>query len=379
MKSFNKLFTLSLVTLAVSSVAHADVRINGFANFTGGIASSEDTLYGFEDSIDYANQSLFGLQVSGDVSENVTATGQIVTRGSDDFSANFEWAYLTYAATENTSVSVGRLRMPLFRYSSSLDVAYSYHWVVAPASVYDVPFNNIDGIRVDYAGYSGDWEYGLQFVVGNVNNEFTLGGQPGELTINNVALVSADLAYENWKFRGVYATSKVTFDIPALDAPFGQLGQISSDFESTLQAVDDTGVFYGASIEYDAFNWFVAAEYTGIEIEDSFYPQEENYYVTAGIRTGKWTPFITYEKSDINRDPKFVGDIAAFPAPLQVPLTQLVVGIQQSVMSENNTLSVGTRYDLSTSIALKADITKFTNDINDEEDSLVRFAVNYVF
>jgi hypothetical protein len=379
MKSFNKLFTLSLVTLAVSSVAHADVRINGFANFTGGIASSEDTLYGFEDSIDFANQSLFGLQVSGDVSENVTATGQIVTRGSDDFSANFEWAYLTYAATENTSISIGRLRMPLFRYSSSLDVAYSYHWVVAPASVYEVAFNNIDGIRMDYTGYSGDWEYGLQFVAGNVNNEFTLGGQPGELTINNVALISGDLAYENWKFRGVYAAGKVTFDIPALDAPFNQLGQISSSLESKLQAVDDTGVFYGASIEYDTFNWFVAGEYTVIEIEDSFYPQEESYYLTAGIRAGKWTPFISYEKSDINREPKFVGDIAAFPAPLQVPLTQLVVGIQQGATTEDSAISVGIRYDLSTSIALKADITKFTNDINDEEDSLVRFAVNYVF
>jgi hypothetical protein len=373
-----KLITIAALTASTFTV-HADVRINGFANFVGGITSSEDTLYGYDDSVSFSEESLFAIQVSGDINDKMTATGQIVAKGENSYEPEFEWAYITYAATENTNVSAGRIRLPLFQYSASLDVAYSYHWLVAPSSVYDVPFNNIDGIRVDHSGYAGDWEYAFQMTLGQVNSDFTLGGQPGNLNIDNAAVFSGELVYENWKFRGVYGVGKTTFDIAAINAALAQLGQISADLSSTLAAVDDSGTFAGASIAYDNFNWFVSAEYTVVEIEESFYPKDTNYYVTAGFRSGKWTPFITYENANQNREPKFVDQIAGFPAPFQGPLTQLVVGVQQGVKAEDSTMSIGVRYDYDTGVALKADISKHTNDLNDDEDTLLRFAINYVF
>jgi hypothetical protein len=379
MIKLNKNLSVIAVAVLATFQAQADIRINGFANLTGGITSSEDSLYDYDDNIGFASQSLFAIQVSGDINDKMTATGQLVARGSNDYSADFEWAYITYQTSDNTSVSAGRLRMPLFKYSASLDVGYSYHWVVAPQSVYGVPFNNIDGVRFDYSGYTGDLEYSFQFTTGNIDSEFTLAGASAALVIDNVVAITGDFAYKNWKFRGVYATGKVNFDIPDLEPAFTQLSQLSASLSDKLQSSDDSGIFYGGSIEYDVFDWFVAAEYTGVEISDSFYPDEVNYYVTAGIRTGKWTPFITYEKSDLNNGPKFLSEISGFPAAFQPGVTQLVVAIQQPAVAEDNTISVGVRYDLDTNVALKADIVKRTNDINDKEDSLLRFAVNYVF
>jgi hypothetical protein len=379
MKKLMSNFSILAASMMVIGHADAEVRVNGFANLTAGISASGDTLYGFTDRISFSEQSLFAIQVSGDINEKMTATGQIVARGSEDFEAGFEWAYITYAATESTNVSAGRLRMPLFQYSASLDVAYSYHWVIAPQAVYNVAFNNIDGVRIDHSGYSGDWEYTFQAALGQINNDFILAEQPGNLNIDNVYVLNGELGYESWKFRGVYGAGKVTFDIPAINPALGQLGQISAELGDTLAAIDDTGTFAGASISYDNFNWFVAGEYTVVEIKDSFFPKETNYYVTAGFRTGKWTPFVTYEKSDLNNDPKFVDQIGAFPAPFQGPLTQLVVGIQQGVVAEDSTLSLGVRYDLDTGVALKADITKNTDDLEDVDNTLMRFAINYVF
>ncbi|MDT0581231.1 MULTISPECIES: topoisomerase IV [Alteromonadaceae] len=379
MIKFNSKLAVVATAVIATFQAQADVRINGFANLTGGITSSDDTLYGYEDRLDFSSQSLFAIQVSGDINSRTTATGQVVARGSNDFSADFEWAYLTYEISDKTSISGGRLRMPLFRYSASLDVGYSYHWVAAPQSVYNVPFNNIEGVRLDYSDYSGDLEYTFQATTGTIDNEFTLGGASANLNVENVVVLTGDFTYNNWKFRGVYATGKATFDIPTLAPTIGQLEQLAPDLASTLDANDDTGVFYGASIEYDTFNWFVAAEFTGVEIEQSFYPDELNYYVTAGIRTGKWTPFITYEKSDLNNPPKFLDEVAAAPAPFQPALTQIVVGVQQLALAEESTVSVGARYDLDTNLALKADITRNTNDLDDTDRTLLRFAVNYVF
>lgn len=379
MNKFKTKFSLIAIALVVVSQAQADVRINGFANLTGGITSSGDSLYGYEDSASFSAQSLFAVQVSGDINDNMTATGQIVARGSDDYNADFEWAYISYEATDNVSISAGRLRLPLFRYSASLDVGYSYHWVAPPQTVYAVPFNNIDGVRVDYTGYTGDLEYTFQVITGRIQNDFTLVGASAGLDITEVFVFTGDFAYENWKFRGVYGSGKVTFDIPDLLPALGQLGQISAGLSDSLAAEDDSAIFYGGTIEYDAFTWFVAAELTGVEIEQSFLPKDINFYVTAGFRMGKWTPFVTYEKADSNRDPKFVDQISGFPEPFQLPLTQLVVGIQQPNFGESNSVSLGFRYDFDTNVALKLDVSKLTDDVTNDEDTLIRFAVNYVF
>jgi hypothetical protein len=310
----------------------------------------------------------------------MTETGQLVSRGSDDYDVDFEWAYITFDATDSTSISAGRLRMPLFRYSASLDVGYSYHWVVAPSSVYDVPFNNIDGIRADYSGYSGDLEYVFQLTAGKIESDFTLGGQPAELEVNSVLVGTAEFTYLNWKLRAVGARGTTTFDIPALEPALAQLGQIDPGLQNLLAAEDDSGIFYGVRLEYDAFDWFIGAEFTGVEIEDSFYPDESNMYVTAGIRNGKWTPYISYEMSDLNDGFKFLDRVGGYPEPFQVPLTQLLVGIQQPAVSENDTASIGVRYDYDTNVAFKADVTKYSDDLDDTNDAtLVRFAVNYVF
>ena len=377
-----------LVASLLAAQASAEVRINGFANLNIGKASSGDTVFGYNDDVDLANESLFAIQLSADINEKMTATGQLLARGSDDYDVGFEWAYLTYAATDNLSVSAGRLRLPLFRYSASLDVGYSYHWVAPPNAVYAVPFNNIDGIRVDFTGYSGELDYNIQLTTGNVNAEANIAGQAAGIEINNVVSLSAELGYGNLKVRGVAARGRTSFDVPGVnrEAVTGQppalaiLAQISPELSNLLDVNDDTGNFYGVGIEYDSFDWFFGGEYTLVKIEDSFYPDEVNYYVTAGIRQGKWTPFITYEVSDLNDGFKFLDRVAGLPSQVQGPATQLVAGVQLPLIAESQAYSVGVRYDWDTQIALKADVTRFDDELNDMGDgSLVRFAVHYLF
>jgi len=377
-----------LVASVLAAQASAEVRINGFANLNIGKASSGDTVFGYNDDLDVANESLFAIQLSADINEKMTATGQLLARGSEDYDVGFEWAYLTYAATDNLSVSAGRLRLPLFRYSASLDVGYSYHWVAPPNAVYAVPFNNIDGIRVDYTGYTGELDYNIQLTTGNVNADANIGGTAASLEINNVVSLSAEIGYGNLKLRGVAARGRTTFDIPGLnrEASTGEppalalLAQISPELSNLLDVNNDTGNFYGIGVEYDSFDWFFGGEYTLVTIEDSFYPDEVNYYLTAGIRQGKWTPFVTYEVSDLNDGFKFLDRVATLPGPVQGPATQVVAGVQQLLIAESQAYSIGVRYDWDTQIALKADVTRFDDELNDMGDgSLVRFAVHYLF
>tara|TARA_R110002167_G_scaffold253794_1_gene460089 strand:+ start:299 stop:1432 length:1134 start_codon:yes stop_codon:yes gene_type:complete len=375
-----KIIVLSAIALA-SFASHADVRINGFANFVGGITSGDESLYGYSDNISFSPESVFAVQVSADVNSKMTATGQLVARGENDYKADFEWAYLTYQATDKVAISAGRLRLPLFKYSASKDVGYSYHWVSAPRAIYDVNFNNLDGIKVDYSNYSGDWEYNLQGAFGTVSNDLDTTVGPARLQVDNMMLVSAEAVYNFLKVRASYVTSKASLANTTIDGTVGSLRQAGlTSIADNLAFDDDTATFTGFGIEYDTFDWFIGGEWTEIAIDDSFNPTNTAFYVTAGMRTGKWTPALTYEKFDANNPFKFLDKVAALPAPVQPTANAVVVGLQQPFVDEYEVTTFSVRYDLDTNVALKADVSKYSDKIDSAADAtLVRFAVNYVF
>ncbi|MGS2721671.1 porin [Paraglaciecola aestuariivivens] len=374
---------LILVAITASTfTAQAEIRINGFANFIGGITSSDETLYGYDDSISFSEESLFAIQVSGDINDKMTATGQIVAKGNQDYQADFEWAYISYQATDNLSISAGRLRVPLFRYSSSKDVGYSYHWVNAPRSVYDVAFNNLEGLRLDYNNYTGDWEYGLQLGIGTINSSIDIsdgqgGVTPVDLNTEDSAILTAEATYDWFKIRAVAGRGTTYFTPAALEVTFAQLPANIADL---LRIDGDTGTFYGLGLEVDQFDWFVSAEVTEVNIEESFSPKDTAYYVTAGLRSGKFTPSMTYEVFDGDADIRFLDQVAALPAPFQGPVGAAVTGVQQAFASKYNIMTLGLRYDMDTNVALKADLSKYDDELIETADAtLVRFAVNYVF
>ncbi|WP_229333469.1 outer membrane protein [Glaciecola sp. MH2013] len=376
---------LSIVAVAVLATfqAQADIRINGFANLTTGITTEDTNLFGTTEDIDFSNDSLFAIQFSGDISDKWMATAQVIARGSNDYSAEFEWAYLTYTASDNSEIIAGRFRLPVFRYSASLDVGYSYHWIEAPQTVYDVAFNNINGIRYDYTNYSGDFEYVLQFSYGNYEDE--IGG--GINKAKDVVLASFEGNMSNIKGRIVWGRGENQFSQGALDAALASISEISPVLADELAIDGDEGVFLGFGLEYDNFDWFVSAEYTTIDIEDSFSPKDTAYYVTAGTRLGKFTPHITYQERDGRGDVRFQESVNVLPEPFRTVVTGINAGLQSSFFEEYSMITVGMRYDIATNVALKAEYTSYDNKIDvaeaNPEDAVdtdvIKFSVNYVF
>jgi hypothetical protein len=191
---------------------------------------------------------------------------------------------------------------------------------------------------------------------------------------------------------GSYIAAKASLFNETLDGATGGLRAAGlGELAGNLEFLEDTANFTGFGIEYDTFDWFIGGEWTKTEVEDSYNPTTTSYYVSAGFRSGKWTPALTYESQDANNPFKFLDKVAALPAAFQptataVPAafqptaTAVVVGLQQTFVDEYDVVSLSLRYDLDTNVALKADVSKSSNDVNSAEDAnLLRFAVNYVF
>lgn len=382
-----KLALLSVASL-LAMPAVADIKINGFANLIGGMTLDDDeTVYGYDSDFNFEPASVFGLQVRGDVSEKLSATAQLVGRGSDDYDASFEWAYMTYALSNNSSISAGRVRLPFFKYSASLDVGYSYHWLTPPDSVYGVLINNMDGVRYDYSNYAGDWEYGIQAFAGR--------GEADEVEAENLTGISFEATRDWFNIRTIYAQAKFTSPNEDLDFLTDSINSFSAvvptvtDFSNNFLVDDDTVGFFELAVNIDKYDWFVGAEYTHISFDEAPIANDDAWYVTAGMRFGKFTPHITYEHKESDPD-----DVATYlndvPSTISTgdaatdgtwsSLYQGFAAVAASTLEDTSALTAGLRYDVEPGFAVKGEVTWFEDDANDANDAtLLRVGVNYTF
>ncbi len=386
----NKLTLALLSAVSFAGASHAEIDINGFGNVVGGITSSDDQVLGFNDTIDFSNDSLFALQVSSDISDKLSATAQIISRGEDDFDASFEWAYITYNISPSVTFNAGRFRLPLFAYSSSLDVGYTYHWITAPSVVYDVPFNNLDGVKLGKTGYVSGWDYSLDIAFGTFKGE-TLGADNNG---DNTSLVSGQISNDSLTLRAVYGRATTTLDLTKSSDDVGlALGLGFESIEAagfagladSLRVEDDTGEFVGVSAMYDNYDFFVGGEYTEVSVDNNFSNDDEAFYITAGARFGKWTPSLTYEKFESSGDIKFMDDIAqlsnsGLPAETIASLSGVAIGSQLAQESDYDIITAALRYDLDAGIAVKFDVQRLSDNVDDTQDgTLARMALNFVF
>lgn len=372
----NKKWLATWVALACcSGMAAAEVNINGFASIKAGKAGSGDSLYGYTDEIDFKNESLFAVQVQSDLGEKLSVTSQILARGRNDFDAEFEWAFLTYQLTDEWRLNAGRLRTPFYKYSDFRDVGYAYDWLRTPQSVYSLGFDTIEGVSLYHSGSIKDMQSNLQLVFGAYDGETSVAGTISPAQINNVVGATWELSQDWLSVRVAYLIGDVSINAQGLTPLLTALNDVG--LGSVAQAIDfneDDGSFFGFGLNYDRNDWLMVAEYTHVKVEDSFYPNQDSYYVSLGHRFGSVTPYISYEKDEDDAKPDIY---AALPA--NFPLRPTIAALVNWMQFDNTTWNLGLRYDFHPAAAFKVELTSAKDKLSNKKDSLMAVGVDLVF
>jgi len=302
------------------------------------------------DDVTFLQDSKFGLQVTADVAENMQVVAQILASAEDNnYSMDVEWAYLDYAASESTMLRAGRIKQPVFLISDYLEVGYAYPWIRPPAEAYsNMPVDSIIGVELLYQTKIGSMNFGFQPYFGS-NTE----GVPGQPQVNFFAdnYIGMALRLENRYFT--VQLSSFQTDVSTVD----------SSATPTLNS-EGTAVLSVASLSWDIANFVGYTEYTTRDIEadtgtlstdpnnpngfndvpfDYLFADQEGYYVTLGYRMGKYLPHLTF--ATIDSDPAAAPGVA----------TQ---GARQE------TITLGLRYELNDSAALKMEYASITLEDN---------------
>jgi hypothetical protein len=372
----------SLLALAIASPAMAnDLNINGFLSVGASMLDVDDNsnktlVAGADNQGGFKQNTVLGIQIQKQVNDTTSATGQLVSRGSDDYSTEAAWAFVTYAANDDIDLRMGRLRVPFFQYSDFLEVGYAYNWVRPPGDVYRVPFSSIDGIDFTQRFSSGNLDGSVQVYYGRFQGDFDTQTDVYAADFRNFTGVVLSANMGNFGTRLSYHQAELLLDISDPTSVFSQAAAGAAGISTLLadpSAAEDfsfegqTSQFIGAAFTYDNGTYSAVAEWTALEHENSLFLDDQAWLVGVSARMGVFTPHLTYSSEKDSFDSGNEGAIQEL-LPLQYEQTSITAGL---------------RYDYDSSTALKFEIQN--NDetkaagIDGDSATLYSVAVDVIF
>lgn len=286
------------------------LKINGF--LSAGVATNDgdpvvDSIYGIGD--DYTTKAInkLGIQMTFQVSDKISATAQLVSKGIKDYQVEAEWAYLTYDATDDLRFNFGRQRIPYYLLSEYLDVGYALPWVLPPIEMYNIPISAVDGVSAVYDFAIGDFNFAWQTYAG------AGGGYSeqleAEFTQNQSWGTNLTATTGSWTFRMGYTSSNLNADpdqggagsllIDAVNTGLDTLGpQLGVPAGASWLGETDNlrANYYSAGFMYDDGSLLVMGELSNLNVDDTVQPVGDAGYLTVGYRFGKWMPYVSYAK-----------------------------------------------------------------------------------
>lgn len=379
MKRINWAACLTLLFSApICYGAEGDVRWNGYMNLTGGMLAhkADDThpdRVGYENRFTGMQDSLFALQASKKLDNRLSITGQMIAQGAtDQFKTSVNWAYVTYDINDNSSFRAGRLGLPTFYYSDFLYVGTAYSWITPPVEVYDfaISYQGVDYLRRD--SFEG-LDITTEVFAGAADNDVarpdgsTISSKSRDLvgvsfTFNTFDWLTARLMTSKSRAATNYNidfASQLEAQVPSSFA--GVIPDVVSNIKEALNTTGAKADYSEATLKADFDKFYFMSEFMQTKVDTLMQINFRRWYVSGGVRSGKFTYHLTFAKSD---DPASdIADTFPYSSSAVFPTNQitqaLLTSVSDGVARKNESWTLGLRVDTTRTTALKFEIVQF--------------------
>ena len=341
------------------------VRFSGFARLVGGYLDDGDANYqGYDNAISFGQHSLFALQTDIKLTETLSFATQLLAHASAAGESGLEWAYLSWRPSRSWRFKAGKLRTPIYLHSDTIDVGFSYPWIIPPQAVYTpyVP-NDFTGLSAAYQFNIREWSIETKAYWGRFEGAITeLDEDPLGIKVDNLRGLILALNRGNLRLRASYHRAVVDIKAPALARLAGQLRPRFPKSADSLNTKTDVD-FMQAGVSYDTLDYFLKAEWTRMSHPPAFgIPTYDSYYLSGGYTFYPFnlpiTPHVTFANISVDDAPPPVNEIPAGGSRLVARLRSDYLSAFQSDSIGNDSLqrlSVGLRWDVNPAVALKAE------------------------
>jgi hypothetical protein len=134
---------------------------------------------GFTDNWSATPDSKLGAQVSAQVTDRLSLVVQAVSQyqSNGTYRPDVEWANIKYQITPELDIRAGRIALPTFLYSDSINIGYALPYLRIPLEIYgELPVGSSDGVDSTYRLHVGDATNSTQAYAGRFNSSTPNGG-----------------------------------------------------------------------------------------------------------------------------------------------------------------------------------------------------------
>ncbi len=325
------------------------ITMNGF--LTAGWATTDDDVQiadtKFENDGTPRPDSKVGLQTSFWLTEQASATVQLLALGNQRFDIDAGWGYLSYQLTDDLSVRGGRFKIPIYYLSDSQDVGFSYPSLRPPIEFYADKHDTWEAIELLYKIETGMYIHSFQAGWGSF-------AYPDyDLSLSSNVMISSLEGTDAYSLN--YTVSRGPLNLRLGYSQFtietGVEGAKAADVTTAGVGLDNIVPIATAAIFYDDGTYTAIAEYASVSPEDGLLPAEDKAYILFGRYFGRWFPFLGWSTLETSDD---TNDIAA-------RITAL--GTVEEFLSahESKSQSFGIRYNATKGTSVTFEYNHFTS------------------
>ncbi|SFB91896.1 hypothetical protein [Massilia yuzhufengensis] len=265
-----------------------------------------------------------------------------------------EWASISYQASPDLALRLGRIALPVFLAADYRKVGYAMHAVRPPVEVYgSLPLSSSDGVDATWRWSTGATRHATQAFLGRTDTHLY---EDRRLKGRGIAGLSHSIERGPLSARMSALSADLTTGIGVeLFTALRGLGPQGAALAGRY-AIDSKRVsMVNAGVSYDPGPWFASAE-AGRTHSRSLLGQTTSMHIGAGLRTGNLTPYLGYARvraHGATRDPGL--GLAGLPPQAQALAAVLNAGLNAylSTIPVQSTLGGGLRWDVATDVALK--------------------------
>lgn len=301
---------------------------------------------GYTDSTSASPDTRAAIQVDGKFTDKFSMVVQVVSEMDHDksYEPQVQAANVKYQFTPAMSMRAGRFIAPFYMLSESRRIGYAMPWVRPPSEVYNTAFA-VDGVDASYRFNAGDVAISSQVFYGYSDNPL--------LKIYAMGGVNVQADFGSSSLRAAHIRAKVDLK----NATVASYMNLYRKFGFTALADQwevkgDKAQFSEIGYSYDPGKWFFKAEVTRITGDEDFLGKNTRMYASAGWRVGKFTPYATYARVNVDND-------LTIGAADKLGIINSVLASSTNVGRKS--LTVGTRWDFRENMDFKLEMARVDN------------------
>ena len=379
-KMINKPFTFiaAAVSILVAQCVLADqekLKVSGFGTLAS--ATADTRIYQFRNDrsqAEYAKKdgfafkplSLIGVQLDYSVSDDLDFVGQFVYREQDEQNIDSitQMAFLRYGITPSWQVRAGRLAADIFHFSDTRDVSIAYPWVKVPTEVYGiVPARSFDGADISYLRRYRDFNLSVKGFWGEGESDFSSNAfEP--IVFRDLRSLGIELTAFDWSVALKHTRTEAendNFDIAQVRSAVALLQPFwsgASDFANSVQLRNATIQYTSLYANHYLGDWEVSGELSHIDSESIALRPSFNGFLNVSYLYGAHTFYglFSFAKTDAYFLSKEQPNFPIIPATAELAI--FVEEVASSLAHNQQTISVGWRWDLRENLAFKAQVER---------------------